>query len=208
MDTAEGPGAWDDRLERAAKIAEAAGAECRAELVPLASEARLAESLRRTLADRRDAYFQAVFHDRAQAQRFAEHTGGTPAGQTVLVDASRFRARLARRAHEARGTGHWLPKARVSIEAWFSPLDWKTKIGPEQVQSALSATSAGPSRFALSAAYGCTVARVETDEPHETLAQLERAATHLGERFGCSVVPADPLTHAVGRIRRDLEVLR
>ena len=159
----------------------------------------------------RSGHLQLWFPNSEVAARFERSFGedrATRAGATVLVAAGERQARTLLSASRKNGVGSWLPEGALRLTAHLYHRDYrKPPFRSEQLQDALRHSTLRASRFTIEDVQRSVRAQVVTDDPHRPMRELERAANHLGAVLSVGLRPAQPLAHAVERIRRDLVVL-
>ncbi len=208
---------WTEVLASAQSVASDAGHPLVAELLGHEDEDRLVDTLKSSVGggpgdpDAR-GYLALWFADVDRARSFhasMKHPRkSSHAGNCVLVDLARPRTRLGLRVQEAGGTAVWLPRAPVRVHGMFYRDYRKPPVEQDDVTRALGQTSGTPLPFQLSKSHRSVRAELDTEDPHEALTQLARAAKTFEVRLWAGVRPARPLAHTVARLTRALTVLR
>ena len=200
---------WQEHLAKAREAANAAPFS--AELIGTRSRERLVDGCKTLVEEDEPGFFQGWFYKAETARAFADSVdlSSAQAGATVILPVTRFRKRLAVRAHEAGGLGCWLPKAALQVTASFYHRNYRQgDLPPEQVEKAIQTASGVPTTFALTKSYRAAVAKAVTTEPLPVLEEVERIAASLDVAVSVTAAPANPMAHALGRVKRGLAVLK
>lgn len=200
---------WQHRIEQAQEAA--SGAPVAAELLSGHLGQRLVDGAKALVDDGEPGYFQGWFYQPERAKAFADSAGHAlaQAGSTVVIPVTRFRKRLAIRAHASGGVGCWLPKGPLRLRAAFYYRDYRKGDLPlGRVQSAVHSASGVPTPFELAKAHRAIVAKTVVENPLPVLEEIERIAHALDVAVSVNAAPATPMANALGRLKRELRVLR
>ena len=128
------------------------------------------------------------------------------AGDTLLCDVTRFRARLGEFVTKQGGTAWWIPRVPLSLRYW-SYLGKKVRLDVAPLEAA-----AGEGVQVKPHEYGVD-AFAKSEDPHRTMAALQRLHEAVGVQVeqsngGVWIGPQQPMLAAARRVKHELTVLR
>lgn len=151
-------------------------------------------------------YIRCVSADAAEQLAATLDGAVSRAGDTVLCDVTRFRARLGAFVTKQGGTAWWVPRAPLRLRYW-SYLGKKVGLDVALVEAA-----AGDEVQVSLHPYGVDAVAMSED-PHRTMAAMQRLHEAIGSQVeqvngGVWVGPQQPMLAAARRVKHELEVLR